>query len=87
MHHDSFWQDPWRFDPTRFLDEKGQLLPSSHEKRRRYVMLCHEYNKYGIEMQGLGYHTLRMTVDVKVYLFLQNYFKINIFFLKCVVLR
>ncbi|KAK7505234.1 hypothetical protein BaRGS_00003396 [Batillaria attramentaria] len=38
LHHDeTFWNDPWRFDPTRFLDGHGKLVPPSHENRRRLL--------------------------------------------------
>ena len=42
-HHDPLiWKDPWRFNPRRFLDETGNLLPCDHETRRRYqyLMFC-----------------------------------------------
>ncbi|KAL3860289.1 hypothetical protein ACJMK2_010430 [Sinanodonta woodiana] len=38
MHHDaSFWNDPWVFQPERFLDEHGCILPPQHEFRRRVM--------------------------------------------------
>ncbi|XP_071118874.1 cytochrome P450 2B9-like [Haliotis cracherodii] len=38
VHHDeSFWEDPFTFDPTRFLDEHGKLLPPEDEKRQRLL--------------------------------------------------
>ncbi|XP_067655108.1 cytochrome P450 2C30-like isoform X2 [Haliotis asinina] len=38
VHHDeSFWKNPFTFDPTRFLDEHGNLLPPEDEKRQRLL--------------------------------------------------
>ncbi|XP_046550285.1 cytochrome P450 2C31-like [Haliotis rubra] len=38
VHHDeSFWDNPLTFDPTRFLDEHGELLPPEDEKRKRLL--------------------------------------------------
>ncbi|XP_046571274.1 cytochrome P450 2U1-like [Haliotis rubra] len=38
IHHDeNFWERPFEYIPERFLDQNGDLLPSSHEKRRRLV--------------------------------------------------
>lgn len=38
LHHDeSVWPNPWTFNPSRFLDSNGKLLPSSHENRRRLM--------------------------------------------------
>lgn len=39
MHHDeNFWKDPWKFDPNRFLDSEGHLVPAHHECRRRLMV-------------------------------------------------
>ena len=38
LHHDeAAWANPWQFDPSRFLDGQGKLLPPSHENRRRLL--------------------------------------------------
>jgi len=38
MHHDpKIWRDPWTFNPRRFLDINGRLLPPTDEKRK-YLM-------------------------------------------------
>jgi len=39
VHHDeTFWKDPYRFRPERFLDaESGQLLPPEDPRRRRLL--------------------------------------------------
>ncbi len=35
-HHDpDVWAEPWSFNPRRFLDDSGQLLPSDHPQRKR----------------------------------------------------
>ncbi|KAH3773959.1 cytochrome P450 2U1-like [Dreissena polymorpha] len=39
LHHDpEVWHDPWEFDPGRFLDADGHLLPPHHECRRRLLV-------------------------------------------------
>ncbi len=36
MNHDpEYWEDPWTFNPERFLDEQGQLVGVDHPNRRR----------------------------------------------------
>ena len=36
IHHDpQFWDAPWEFRPQRFLDDSGNLLPTTHENMRR----------------------------------------------------
>ncbi|XP_045157633.2 cytochrome P450 2B19-like [Mercenaria mercenaria] len=36
IHHDPhFWDEPWEFRPSRFLDDDGALLQANHEKMRR----------------------------------------------------
>ncbi|XP_076449011.1 steroid 17-alpha-hydroxylase/17,20 lyase-like [Babylonia areolata] len=38
LHHDKTeWTDPWRFDPSRFLDDGDQLVTPSHENRRKLL--------------------------------------------------
>lgn len=38
IHHDpKFWDKPWCFNPERFLDDDGKLLPPEHEIRRHLV--------------------------------------------------
>ena len=38
MHHDeTFWKNPYDFQPEKFLDERGQLVSASHPNRR-YLM-------------------------------------------------
>ena len=37
-HHDpQIWKDPYKVDPSRFLDDKGHLVPPDHPNRKRYV--------------------------------------------------
>ncbi|RUS69927.1 hypothetical protein EGW08_022311 [Elysia chlorotica] len=37
-NHDSkHWPDPWTFNPSRFLDKEGNLLPPGHPIRRRVI--------------------------------------------------
>ncbi|KAL8593097.1 hypothetical protein ACOMHN_018023 [Nucella lapillus] len=37
-HHDKTeWVDPWQFDPSRFLDDQGQLVSPSHENRHKLL--------------------------------------------------
>ena len=35
IHHDEeLWEEPFKFDPSRFLDEKGQLVRCDHPNRK-----------------------------------------------------
>ena len=36
-HDPEYWEDPWTFNPERFLDEQGQLVGVDHVNRRRFV--------------------------------------------------
>ncbi len=37
MDHDcEYWEDPWTFNPERFLDDEGQLVAPDHINRKRY---------------------------------------------------
>ena len=36
-HDPEYWEDPWTFNPERFLDEQGQLVGTDHVTRRRSV--------------------------------------------------
>ncbi|XP_050399178.1 cytochrome P450 1A1 isoform X1 [Patella vulgata] len=39
LHHDeNIWEDPWTFNPDRFIDENGRLLGPGHQKRRRLMV-------------------------------------------------
>ena len=68
MHRDpSIWDDPWDFNPERFLDPKGQLLPATDPTRKN------------LQAFGVGARTCPGEVFAKsrVFLFvttiLQNY--------------
>ena len=38
VHHDpNYWTNPYNFNPERFLDSKGSLLPPEDEKRKRVL--------------------------------------------------
>ncbi|XP_045168097.2 cytochrome P450 2D28-like [Mercenaria mercenaria] len=38
LHHNKeIWGDPWSFRPERFLDERGDLLPSEHTLRKNLM--------------------------------------------------
>ncbi len=36
-HKAEYWEDPWTFNPERFLDDQGQLVGVDHPNRRRYA--------------------------------------------------
>ncbi|XP_005102461.1 cytochrome P450 2U1 [Aplysia californica] len=36
-HREDLWDKPWDFNPDRFLDANGQLLPSEHPTRQNYL--------------------------------------------------
>ncbi len=35
-HNEKYWDDPWEFNPLRFLED-GQLVPPDHIKRQRLI--------------------------------------------------
>ncbi len=38
LSHDTrYWDYPWKFDPTRFLDKNGQVVPPDHYNRYRLL--------------------------------------------------
>lgn len=38
LHHDeTFWENPWKFSPGRFLDNEGKLVPPQHPSRKRLM--------------------------------------------------
>ncbi|CAG5134288.1 unnamed protein product, partial [Candidula unifasciata] len=34
LHDENKWEDPWTFNPKRFLDDQGNLLPIDHPRRK-----------------------------------------------------
>ncbi|BFZ07285.1 hypothetical protein BsWGS_10324 [Bradybaena similaris] len=34
LHDKNRWEDPWTFNPKRFLDDEGNLLPAEHPRRK-----------------------------------------------------
>ncbi|CAG5128222.1 unnamed protein product [Candidula unifasciata] len=37
LHDENKWEDPWTFNPKRFLDNEGNLLPADHPKRKDLI--------------------------------------------------
>lgn len=36
-HRDDLWKNPWAFEPERYLDENGNLLPAEHPHRKHLL--------------------------------------------------
>ena len=65
MHHDErHWNDPWRFEPERFLGEDGCVLPPDHPDRRRYFFSHFSYEREVIfYLSGVCTTLTRKSVD------------------------
>ncbi|CAG5128223.1 unnamed protein product [Candidula unifasciata] len=37
LHDENKWEDPWAFNPKRFLDDQGNLLPIDHPRRKDLI--------------------------------------------------
>ncbi|BFZ07283.1 hypothetical protein BsWGS_10322 [Bradybaena similaris] len=37
LHDENKWEDPWTFNPKRFIDNEGNLLPADHPKRKNLI--------------------------------------------------
>ncbi len=38
LHHDErYWEKPWEFNPSRFIED-GKVVAPDHEKKQRFVI-------------------------------------------------
>ncbi len=54
-HDPEYWEDPWTFNPERFLDEQGQLVGVDYPNRRRWVLqllleICSQVSLFCVEV-------------------------------------